>query len=131
MNFCLTNNLQLEVIEKGSFYIYFDLSLYLIWINYCLIINLPLKSFFFFIFFILAVRFFVLFNFFKAWNRFWQFFFLLNFLTKIALFLGSVVTNQYKYLPINFYVVCPYVNKLSKVKYFLFLNGNKIKKKVT
>jgi hypothetical protein len=40
--------------------------------------------------------------------------------------LENIVTTKKKYLTTN--VICPYFDKLSKVKQFLFLNGNKIKK---
>ena len=39
--------------------------------------------------------------------------------------LENIVTTQIKYLPTNLNVICPYFDTLSKVKYFLLLNGNK------
>ena len=36
-------------------------------------------------------------------------------------FLENIVTTKQKYLPTNFNVICPYFDKLSKVKSFLFL----------
>ena len=41
-----------------------------------------------------------------------------NFSTKIALFFGKYCNNPVKYLLTNFNVICPYFDKLSKVKLF-------------
>ena len=51
-----------------------------------------------------------------AGNGFLQLFSAPNFWTKIVYFLENIVTTQIKYLPKNFNVICPYFDKLSKVK---------------
>ena len=48
-----------------------------------------------------------------AGNGFWQFF-------SCPQFLENIVTTQTKYLPTNFNVLCPYLDKLYKVNNFTF-----------
>ena len=50
-----------------------------------------------------------------------------NFWTKRGVFLGKYCNKPVKHPPTNFYVICPYVDKLSKIKHCLSLNTNKVK----